>query len=276
MQIRAFPETDLDAVMAAVDSAFARFEREGVPAEELERVKARNETAFYDGLSCVFGKAFRLAQYDIFAHNAGFLTEDLAPHAGRHRSGREASLRDLHQGPAERGDSFVPAGQASSRSRARSGPRWSKSRSFRARASSLTRPRRGRAHALPRSTAAREPPSARADPARAHGPRTRSQRPRVLGIEDRELPLVQFELRIKGGQLLDDAGHLGVANLLAETMTEGTAAEDARRAGAGHRLAGRVHRRHRRPRKLLDQRQSLARNFAATMALVEEILLEPR
>ena len=47
----------------------------------------------------------------------------------------------------------------------------------------------------------------------------------VLGVVDDEVPLVQFQLRIKGGQLLDDPGKVGVANLLAETMTEGTASK---------------------------------------------------
>ena len=44
----------------------------------------------------------------------------------------------------------------------------------------------------------------------------------MFAIEDRELPLVQFELRLKGGLLLEDASDFGAANLLAETMTQGT------------------------------------------------------
>ena len=58
----------------------------------------------------------------------------------------------------------------------------------------------------PRLTAARNHPSALR---RRCGPR-RSEREtlanglRLLAIEDREQPLVQFELRLKGGLLLDD------------------------------------------------------------------------
>ena len=62
---------------ASVERAFARFEEEGVPPEELARVKAGTETSFYRGLSSAIGKAFSLAQYTIFAGSPGFVTEDL-------------------------------------------------------------------------------------------------------------------------------------------------------------------------------------------------------
>ena len=42
---------------------------------------------------------------------------------------------------------------------------------------------------------------------------------KVFTIVDREIPLVQFELRLRGGSMLDDADRIGVANLLAQTMT---------------------------------------------------------
>jgi zinc protease len=44
---------------------------------------------------------------------------------------------------------------------------------------------------------------------------------RVYGIDDREVPLVQLELRMKGGQLLEEPGRTGVSNLLAESMMAG-------------------------------------------------------
>ena len=45
----------------------------------------------------------------------------------------------------------------------------------------------------------------------------------VYGIEHTELPLVRFTIRLRGGLLLDDPSKVGVANLMAELMTEGTA-----------------------------------------------------
>ena len=45
---------------------------------------------------------------------------------------------------------------------------------------------------------------------------------RVYGIENTEVPLVQFEIVIDGGQLLEDINKVGVANLMARMMTQGT------------------------------------------------------
>ncbi len=44
----------------------------------------------------------------------------------------------------------------------------------------------------------------------------------VLGIENSEVPLVQFELVIDGGLLLEDPNKVGVSNLMARMMTQGT------------------------------------------------------
>ncbi|NNF38386.1 MAG: insulinase family protein, partial [Gemmatimonadetes bacterium] len=63
LTVRAYADVDLDAVDEAIRAAFDRFETEGVPEEELRRVKAGTETAFYGGLSSAIGKAFSLAQY---------------------------------------------------------------------------------------------------------------------------------------------------------------------------------------------------------------------
>lgn len=45
---------------------------------------------------------------------------------------------------------------------------------------------------------------------------------RVLGIEHNELPLVQFSVTLKGGQLLDDMDKVGVGRLMGQLMNEGT------------------------------------------------------
>src|SRR6056297_1103787 len=73
----AYPGTDLNNVKAAVDEAFTRFEEEGFTDDDLNRIKAGIETGFYNGLSSVLGKAFQLAQYNIFAGDPGYINEDI-------------------------------------------------------------------------------------------------------------------------------------------------------------------------------------------------------
>ena len=55
----------------AFDEAFAKFEKEGISEKDLNRIKAGQETQFYNSLSSVLGKGFQLAQYNIFANDPG-------------------------------------------------------------------------------------------------------------------------------------------------------------------------------------------------------------
>ena len=99
---------------------------------------------------------------------------------------------------------------------------------------------------------------------------------RIAGIENKEVPLVQFDIVIDGGLLMENIDKVGVSNLLARMMTEGTKnktpqqlEEAIQQLGASINVfAG-----------MEDIRMSvntLAKNFQQTVNLVEEILLEPR
>ena len=98
----------------------------------------------------------------------------------------------------------------------------------------------------------------------------------IYGIENYELPLVEFEISIKGGLMLESTDKTGVSNLLAELLTKGTAnktPEELEEAidelGASIRVnSGR--------QSITIRGNSLARNYEKTIKLVEEILLEPR
>jgi zinc protease len=277
LQVQAFPDKDLDAVMAAVDAAFARFEKEGVPAEELQRVKAGAETAFYQGLSSALGKAFNLAQYNIFAPSPGYLAEDLA----RTLAVTDADVRRVYdtyiKGRPRVATSFVPAGQGqlalsdSARAEIVEEPIVPGEGEF-------TQPDRGEtrtASAFDRSVepSLGAPPMLRAPMVQRE---TLADGLRVFAIEDREQPLVQFELRLKGGLLLDDPMRIGAANLLAETMTQGTQKKTPEELEQAIDLLGATIDVGADREGISIGGQSLARNFPATMALVEEILLEPR
>jgi zinc protease len=279
IQIRAFPDTDLDVVKAAVDTAFARFERDGVPQTELERVKAGTETAFYSSLSSVFGKALQLAQYELFADDAGFVTEDLRRTLAVTTADVMRVYETYIKGKPFVAASFIPRGQATLALEGSQRAEVVEEPIVMGAEGEVLIDDRGdiprTASAFDRSV---EPPYGEA-PTRAVPTvwqDTLANGLRVLGIQDDEMPLVTVELRIEGGQLLEEPGRVGVANLLAQTMTEGTRTKTPAQLEEAIDLLGASISVSSSNESVAIRASTLARNFAPTMALVEEILLEPR
>lgn len=278
LRVTAFADTELDDVMAATHAAFARFEKTGVLAEELDRVKAGYETRFYAGLASVQGKAFQLARYNIFADDPGYAAEDLerslAVTAEDVMRVYGAYVKDRPFAAA----SFVPRGsvelalEGSTRATVVEEPIV---QGAEAELAAVARGETMTPSAIDRAT---EPPYGTA-PSLSAPTVWRSELSNgvsVLGVIDDEVPLVQFEIRLKGGQLLETTSTLGVANLLAQSMTEGTlnrTPEELEKAidmlGASINVSAGT-------QSFVISGNTLARNYPETMALVEEILLEPR
>lgn len=278
LRVAAYAGTDLDDVAAAVSEGFVRFEEEGVPAEELERIKAGYETAFYGGLASVIGKAFQLAQYAIFADDPGFAATDL----DRALAVTEADvLRVYEQYVKDRPaivTSFAPRGspelvvEGSTRAEVVEEPIVLGAEA------EIGEIQRGETRTPSVIDRASEPPYGEAPTLRAPTvwQAELANGVPVLGIEDREVPLVQFDLRIDGGQLVEAPGRVGVANLLAESMTAGTANRTPEELEKAIDMLGAAINVSAGTQSFSIRGSTLARNFDATMDLVQEILLEPR
>ena len=279
LTVRAFPDVDLDSVQAALEAGFARFEENGVPPEELARVLAGTETAFYAGLASNIGKAFQLADYALFADDPGFLQEDLRRTLAVTADDVMRVYREYLADRPRVAASFVPLGR----------PELALEGSLRAEVVeepivfAAERP----VEINDRETIARTPSLIDRSVEPPFGPSPTVGVPtvwqgdlpngvRVLGIEDRETPLVQFELRISGGQMAESPGRVGVANLLAQTMTAGTANRTPAELEQAIDLLGASITVAAGREDFVIRGSTLARNWDATMALVEEILLEPR
>ena len=277
-QTLAFAGKDLDDLLAAVEAGLRRFEEEGVPDSELRRVKAGTETGFYRGLSSAIGKAFQLADYAIFAGDPGYAGEDLRRILDVSADDVMRVYQTYLKDQPYVASSFVPRGQVelalegSERAEVVIEPIVQGAEAEFTVARGEERTPGG---SFDRSV---EPPLGPSPTFRAPDVwrETLANGLSVLGVEDRETPMVQFGLEIRGGMLVEAPGRTGVANLLAETMTEGTARrtpEELEEAidllgaslsvsagSTGFSISGSV----------------MARNYDETMALVEEILLEPR
>jgi zinc protease len=279
LQVRSYPGRDLNDVMEGIEAAFERFEEQGVRPEELWRVKAGVERQFYQSLSSVLGKGFQLAQYTIFAGSPGYVNEDLQRTLAVTGEDIVRVYEEYIRGRPHVAASFVPRGQ----------PELALSGSTVAEvveepivdgAEEPVEVRdRGDVERTPsRIDRSVEPPFGEAPlltaPTVREGELANGLR--VLGIEDREIPLVQFSLRFRGGMLLDDPARIGVANLLAETMTQGTASQTPEELEVAIDLLGATINVTASRESFSISGTTLARNWAETLALLEEILLEPR
>lgn len=281
LNITAFDGVDLDKVQAAVNAGFAAFEAEGVKPEALARVKAVAEANFFASLGTVNGKAAQLARYDGLLGRADFTEEDLARLRGVTAEDVKRVYETYIKGKPHFAASFVPKGQAAL---ALEGATVAKV---------VEEPIVQGAEAPIDAAADRpaeqvktpssfdrsvEPPFGPTPVVKAPTPWTveLSNGLPVMGIEDRELPIVAFEFAIDGGRLREDVARPGLAAVTAEMLTRGTetktraefenalqslGAQVRAQAGEGH---------------IFVSGTTLSRNFAATMALVEEMLLHPR
>ena len=111
LTIRNFSGKDLDETAAAVQEAMARFEKEGISDKDLARIKAGQETQFYNGLSSVLGKGFNLAQYNIFAGDPGFVAKDIDNILAVSKEDVMRVYKQYFKGKNFIATSFVPKGQ---------------------------------------------------------------------------------------------------------------------------------------------------------------------
>ena len=279
LKVRAFEGKPLDDVAASIDKAFAKFEKEGISERDLNRIKAGLETRFYNAVSSVLGKSALLAEYNYLTGNPGHIEEGIR----KTLAVTTADVRRVYdtyiKGKPYVATSFVPRGKLAL---ALSGS--SKADVVEEKVV------QGAENAVD--------PSANAEYARTPSKIDRSKEPpygpapvvkvpqvwdtrlangmRVVGIENDEVPLVEFDIAIDGGLLLDKPEKVGVANLMARLMTQGTAKKTPQELEEAIQQLGANISVFARNEDVRIGVTTLARNYAATLDLVEEILLQPR
>ncbi|MFQ5572015.1 MAG: M16 family metallopeptidase, partial [Rhodothermales bacterium] len=279
LSIRAFAGTDLDEVDAAVNEAFARFETDGFTEADLARVKARVETSFYNGMASVLGKAFRLAQYNIFAGDPGYAAEDIqrlldVTHEDVLRV-YDHYIKDKHYICT----SFVPRGQTDLMLAESRQAEVVEEQIIAGAEEEFLLTGSGPIEKTPSSFDRSIEPSFGSSP-EISIPEIWTDHldngMRLFGIENDELPLVQFTLRMRGGLLLDNPDKIGVANMVTDVMMEGTRTKTPEELEAAIDELGASISIQAGRETITVRGNTLARNYEQTMALVEEILLEPR
>jgi len=279
IRIRTFPDVDLDDVKNAIFESFQRLETESFTEKDVERIKAGLETQFYNAMSSVLGKSFQLARYNEYAGSPGFITTYLK---NLKAVTREDILRVYEQYIKDKPyvmSSFVPKGQLGLIVEG-SEPFTIVEEAEEAEKIAAERPvEEFKVEPIPTSFDRSIEPPQGPDPAITLPPIWKAELVngmKIYGIVQEELPLVQFSLTIKGGQLLDDMDKIGVANLITDMMMEGTKNKTPiELEEAIDETGANIY--------MLTERESvtmsvncLASKFGEVYQLVEEILLEPR
>ncbi len=279
VSVRAYADTPLDNVSGAIDAAFAQFEKNGINEKDLNRIKTSQETGFYNSISSVLGKAFQLAQYDIFAGDPAYINQDVKKILAVTKADVMRVYRQYIKNHHYVATSFVPKGKAalalSNSSKAQINEEKivnNAEKSFK----------------LTDKTSYEKTPSTfdrSNEPAYGKDPVTKtpnvwdqklSNGLRVLGVKDVELPMVRFSLVLNGGLMLDDINKVGVANLVSNLMLKGTANKTTAELEEAIKDLGATIRVRANREDITISGNTLARNYQKTMALVQEILLNPR
>ena len=280
MIIRANAGVDLDSLTPAIQAGFARFEENGISQADLDQIKTGIEVDVYDGLQSALGKAIELGEYNLFTGNPGGLTDDIerlqsvttddvmrvynryikdkpfvatsfVPKGSLDLALSGAVKADVVEEKVVEGEGapveFDPAARVIAEPTASSFDR-------------TVEPPFGESYTLPAPNVVR---------GKIGGLN-------YYGIESDEIPLVTFSLRLDAGRAYGDPSKPAIPALTADLLSKGTASkttaelEDALNAlgstvsiSAGDTAA-------------FITGTTLNRNFDATMALVEEMLLEPR
>lgn len=279
LSITAYPDKDLDEVASAVQDAFIKFETEGIPQKDLDRIKAGQETRFYNGLSSVLGKGFQLAQYNIFASDPGFVEKDVQNILDVTTEDVMRVYNKYIKNKNFIATSFVPKGRLNQVLEG--------STKAAVVEEAIVQGAEETFDASIKATYERTPSTfdRTVEPPYGDTPEVAipaiwkselSNGMKVLGIENDEVPLVQFNITIKGGLLLDNIEKVGVANLMADLMNEGTKSKTPKeleeaiaQLGASIGISAGTE-------SITITGNTLKRNYQKTIDLVKEMLLEPR
>ncbi len=269
---------DLDSLEAGIQEAFALFEKEGITERDIERIKAGQETDFYNGISSVLGKSFQLVNYDVFTGDPGYIEKDV-------QNIRAVTKEDVHRvynkyikNKPFILTSFVPKGNLD----------LIAENSEKAEIVEVKITENVESEVAEVKQEIEKTPSnfdRSVQPEIGSTPKlnvpdswkeTLDNKLEVYGIEQTELPLVNFSIVIEGGHLLDDLSKNGVANLMTDIMMEGTANKTPAELEEEIDMLGASINMYTTNESIVIRGNSLARNFDKTIALVKEILLEPR
>ena len=279
ISVTANPDVNLTDVEKAVFEGFEKFEKDGFTDEDLIRIKAGYETRFYNSFASVQGKAFQFAEYTMNTGDPEYYKKDLTAIQSVTIADVKSAYNKYIKGKNFVETSMVPKGQLNLI------VEGSKN-------SGIIEEDVMKAAQIKDDTTKEEPIAKTptkldrsVKPVIGPDPEVTIPNPwkeylsngmKVWGIVQNELPLVQYSIIIDGGHMLDKVEKAGVANMVASMMNEGTKNKTPEELEEAIGLLGASIRVNSSNENISVDVSSMAKNFEKTIALVQEILLEPR
>lgn len=280
VSVNANAGTSLAEVETAVFDAFKLFEEEGITERDLEKHKAGLETQFYNGMSSILYKSFQLAMYNEFTGSPGYIEQDI-------EKIKAVAIEDINRvyetyvkNKPYLATSFVPKGQVDliAENSVDAGI---------VEEDVLTATEVDQSAIAEEEVIEKTPSSfdRSVEPAKGLDPEITvpavwtdktENGMNVLGIKHDELPLIQYSIVMDGGHILESKEKAGVASFLASMLTEGTATKTPEELEEEIDLLGARIGVYSGTENMTVYVNCLTRNYEKTLALVEEILLQPR
>ena len=273
-----FPSTNLTEAENAIFEAFERFEIDEFTTADLERLKAKYETSFYNGISSVLGKGYQLAYYNEYFGSPDAIAIELQKVLDVNKSDVKRVYEKYVKDQNYVLTSFVPRGKV--------GLVADGSKLFPIKEEKIVK-NVNKSAGSGSMDIAKIPSTFDRSSKPVDGPQPRLNLPKVwrhdydngisiYGAKQDELPLVSFGISIEGGMLLDDPNKIGVANLVTDIMMQGTANKTPIELEEAIDALGSSINMSTGKQSININVNTLKRNFLPTLALVEEILFEPR
>ena len=255
------------------------FEKDGFTEEDLTRIKAGDETSFYNRLASDQGKAFTLAEYTMYTGDPEYYKKDLANIQAVTMADVKAVFEKYIKGKNFVETSFVPKG--------RTGLIAEGSVKGDIVEEDVTKAAEVKASQSASEPIIKTPTKFDRSVPPAIGPDPEITIPqpwsgslsngmKMWGVKHGELPLIQYSIVIDGGHLLDKPEKAGVANLVALMLNEGTRNKTPEELEDAIGLLGATIRVTSTNENITINVSTLAHNFDKTIVLAEEMLLEPR
>ncbi|TQI70808.1 zinc protease [Gramella sp. Hel_I_59] len=279
VRVRANAGIDLDSVQKAIQNGFKRFEEVGVREDDLKRIKAELETQLYQGVSTVLNKAFQLVQDNEFNGDPGYLkkTAELTNKVTSEDVMRVYNkyIKDQHFIMT----SVVPKGSLDlAIENSEEAEVWIEEVKSDVASEEVSQGDEAVYDKTPSKYDRSEPEFGDLPLFKSPEIWTAELKNgmQVYGIENNEIPLVEFDITIPGGQRLDPDGKEGVSYLLSDLMLQGTATKTPAELEEALGLLGANVYISTGNEDFRISGTCLSKNFAGTMKLVEEILMQPR